>query len=90
MKTLLKIIVFIFTLSTHSVKALDLLDTSNLWSVLMSDEHYFDPGLPPVGISAYLSTWYKVGTDSIQDGMYLYSLIVEGQILDTKRMVLTK
>ena len=34
----------------------------------MYEERYYEPGLPPPGVTVYLSTWYKIGEDSIKEG----------------------
>lgn len=32
----------------------------------------------------------SINANDLSDGMYLYSLIADGQVIDTKRMILTK
>ena len=62
----------------------DLLDSKNTWSVLMYEGHYYEPGLPPPGVTVYLSTWYKVGEDSIKEGK-VYKQILKSQDINQEQ-----
>jgi hypothetical protein len=46
--------------------------------------------LHDVVVSERGSTSVKISANALSEGMYLYALIVDGKVMDTKRMILTK
>jgi len=46
--------------------------------------------LKTIPVNARGTTAMKIARNDLSDGMYLYALIVDGKVIDTKRLVLTR
>ena len=109
-KLIIIIIVSVFMLYNKASNAQSFLAQDKVWSDYYHSNYYniYDENGKFLGFTtAKVTTWHKVGTDSLickigvtsgqnsiiiqgsklVKGMYLYSLIVDEQEVDTKRMI---